>query len=51
MQGMIMHHGQAVEMTDLLRTHSHNKNLLALGERITISQTDEIVIREANGVA
>ena len=42
MQGMIMHHGQAVEMTDLLRTHSHNRDLLALGERITISQTDEI---------
>ena len=42
MQGMIMHHGQAVEMTDLLRTRSHNKRLLALGERISISQTDEM---------
>ena len=42
MQGMIMHHSQAVEMTDLLRTRSRNKALLSLGERISISQTDEI---------
>jgi len=37
-----MHHSQAVEMTDLLRTRSHNKDLLQLGQRISISQTDEI---------
>jgi uncharacterized protein (DUF305 family) len=42
MQGMIMHHSQAVEMTDLLRVRSHNKELLDLGKRISISQTDEI---------
>jgi uncharacterized protein (DUF305 family) len=42
MQGMIMHHSQAVEMTDLMRTRSHNKALLSLGQRISISQTDEI---------
>jgi uncharacterized protein (DUF305 family) len=42
MQGMIMHHGQAVEMTDLMRTRTHNKALLALGNRISISQTDEM---------
>ena len=42
MQGMIMHHSQAVEMTDLLRTRGHNKDLLSLGERISISQSDEI---------
>jgi uncharacterized protein (DUF305 family) len=42
MQGMIMHHGQAVEMTELLRTRSHNKRLQALGTRISISQTDEM---------
>jgi uncharacterized protein (DUF305 family) len=42
MQGMIMHHSQAVEMTELLRTRSHNKDLEALGERISISQSDEI---------
>jgi uncharacterized protein (DUF305 family) len=42
MQGMIMHHSQAVEMTDLLRTRSRNKDLQALGRRISISQTDEM---------
>jgi uncharacterized protein (DUF305 family) len=42
MQGMIMHHSQAVEMTDLMRTRTHNKELLALGKRISISQTDEM---------
>ncbi|SRR5258708_2784795 len=42
MQGMIHHHAQAVEMTDLMRTRSRNKALLALGKRINISQTDEI---------
>jgi uncharacterized protein (DUF305 family) len=42
MQGMIMHHSQAVEMTELLRTRSHNKDLRSLAERISISQSDEI---------
>jgi len=42
MQGMIHHHSQAVEMTDLMRTRTRNKDLLALGKRISISQTDEI---------
>ncbi len=42
MQGMIHHHAQAVEMVDLLRTRGQSRELLALGERITISQTDEI---------
>src|SRR5258708_23703443 len=42
MQGMIMHHSQAVEMTELLRTRSQNQDLQALGKRISISQTDEI---------
>src|SRR5271169_1480996 len=35
MQGMIMHHSQAVEMTDLMKTRGQNKRLLALGERIS----------------
>jgi uncharacterized protein (DUF305 family) len=43
MQGMIMHHSQAVEMTELLRTRTHNKDLEAIGKRISISQTDEII--------
>ena len=42
MQGMIMHHGQAVEMTELLRTRSQDKEVQALGKRISISQTDEM---------
>jgi uncharacterized protein (DUF305 family) len=42
MQGMIMHHSQAVEMTELLRTRTYNKDLRLLGERISISQGDEI---------
>jgi uncharacterized protein (DUF305 family) len=42
MQGMIMHHSQAVEMTDLLRTRSRDKNLQTLGKRISISQSDEM---------
>ncbi len=42
MQGMIMHHAQAVEMTDLLRTRSHDPAMQALGKRMSISQTDEM---------
>src|SRR5882724_9738471 len=42
MQGMIHHHQQAVEMTAMMPTHTHNKALLKLGQRISISQTDEI---------
>ena len=43
MQGMIHHHSQAVEMVDLLRTRGLSKALLSFGERITISQSDEIL--------
>ena len=42
MQGMIMHHSQAVEMTAMLRTRTRNKDLQALGKRISISQADEM---------
>ena len=42
MQGMIMHHSQAVEMNDLLRTRGRSKELQELGRRISISQSDEI---------
>jgi uncharacterized protein (DUF305 family) len=42
MQGMIMHHAQAVEMTDLLESHSQNKDLRLLGARISHSQSEEI---------
>lgn len=37
-----MHHSQAVEMTDLLRTRTRSKDLQALGKRISISQSDEM---------
>jgi uncharacterized protein (DUF305 family) len=42
MQGMIMHHSQAVEMTALISSHTENKDLRSLGARISSSQTDEI---------
>jgi uncharacterized protein (DUF305 family) len=42
MQGMIMHHAQAVEMTAMIASHTQNKDLRALGARISSSQTDEI---------
>ena len=42
MQGMIMHHSQAVEMTALIASHTDNKELLALGARISATQQDEI---------
>jgi uncharacterized protein (DUF305 family) len=42
MQGMIMHHAQAVEMTGLIPSHSENKDLRTLGARISRSQQDEI---------
>jgi uncharacterized protein (DUF305 family) len=42
MQGMIMHHAQAVEMTALIPSHTENKELRTLGERISHSQSDEI---------
>jgi len=42
MQGMIMHHSQAVEMTALISSHTENKELRSLGARISSSQSDEI---------
>jgi uncharacterized protein (DUF305 family) len=42
MQGMIMHHSQAVEMTALIVSHTENMDLRSLGARISSSQSDEI---------
>ena len=42
MQGMIMHHAQAIEMTALIDSHTENKELHGLGARISRSQSDEI---------
>lgn len=42
MQGMIMHHAQAVEMTAMIPSHTPNQELHSLGARISSSQSDEI---------
>ncbi len=42
MQGMIMHHAQAVEMVTLMDGRSSNKKLRLLGARISHSQAEEI---------
>ena len=42
MQGMIMHHSQAVEMTALIASHTTDKDVTALGAKISSSQADEI---------
>ena len=42
MQGMIMHHAQAVEMTALIDARSENQELRLLGARISHSQAEEI---------
>jgi uncharacterized protein (DUF305 family) len=42
MQGMIGHHAQAIEMTELLSTRSRRDDMRLLGRRIEISQADEM---------
>jgi uncharacterized protein (DUF305 family) len=42
MQGMIMHHNQAVEMTELLKTRTKDPAVRELGDKIDVSQTDEM---------
>lgn len=42
MQGMIMHHTQAVVMTAMIESHTQNKEVRALGAKISSSQSDEI---------
>lgn len=42
MQGMIMHHSQAVEMVALMDLRTQNKELRLLGARISHSQGEEI---------
>ena len=46
MQGMIMHHAQAVEMTALINERTANKNLRLLGARISHSQAEEMKYME-----
>jgi uncharacterized protein (DUF305 family) len=42
MQGMIHHHAQAIDMTELLKTRTGSDDMKKLGLRIQVSQTDEI---------
>ena len=42
MQAMIGHHSQALEMTEIVRSHSGNEGIRALALRIEVSQADEI---------
>jgi uncharacterized protein (DUF305 family) len=42
MQGMIMHHNQAVEMTELLKTRTKDPEIVQIGHKIDVSQTDEM---------
>jgi uncharacterized protein (DUF305 family) len=42
MQGMIMHHGQAVSMTALIPSRSSDESVRRIGTRISASQSDEI---------
>ncbi len=46
MQGMIMHHAQAVEMTALIDERTTNKDLRLLGARISHSQAEEMKFME-----
>lgn len=42
MQGMIMHHAQAVEMTDMIEARTESKAIRLVGARISQSQSDEM---------
>ena len=42
MQGMIGHHAQAIEMTALIAERTSRQEMKLLGERISVSQADEM---------
>ena len=42
MQGMIHHHLQAIDMTDLLARNTQSEDMRKLGLRMSLSQSDEI---------
>jgi uncharacterized protein (DUF305 family) len=42
MQGMIHHHAQAIEMVELLKTRTQRDDMKLLGQKIEVSQNDEI---------
>lgn len=46
MQGMIHHHAQAIEMVNLMAARTKMPAMLSLGERINVSQRDEIAMMQ-----
>jgi uncharacterized protein (DUF305 family) len=44
MQGMIAHHAQAIEMTDLVEGRAQRETIKQLAQRIALSQDDEIAM-------
>lgn len=46
MQGMIHHHAQAIEMVDLIASRTRSATMRSLGERINVSQRDEILMMQ-----
>ena len=46
MQGMISHHAQALAMVALIPTHTTRQEIRLIGERIRISQQDEIALMQ-----
>jgi uncharacterized protein (DUF305 family) len=46
MQGMIAHHGQAVDMVDLIDARTARDEIRMLGRRIAASQVDEITVMQ-----
>jgi uncharacterized protein (DUF305 family) len=44
MQGMIGHHAQALAMTALIAARTSRQDIRSLGQRITVSQKDEIAM-------
>lgn len=46
MQGMIHHHAQAIEMVNLIAARTRSATMRSLGERINVSQKDEILMMQ-----
>jgi len=46
MQGMIAHHAQALAMVALIPTHTTRQEIQLIGDRIRISQQDEIALMQ-----
>jgi uncharacterized protein (DUF305 family) len=46
MQGMIHHHAQALDMTELIDARTNDPDMKKLGLRIHVSQTDEITMMQ-----